>query len=94
MAHTDVATAARTLGPMATVLKNQLPEVTKTVTAHDQQMTTLARETERGFEQERSEREKANRQIREALHANAPLEIAGALLIAIGIILSAAASFL
>jgi hypothetical protein len=55
---------------------------------------TSARETERGFEQERSEREKANRQIREALHANAPLEIAGALLIAIGIILSAAASFL
>ena len=92
MAHTDVATAARTRGPMPTVLKNQLREVTKTVTAHDQQMTTLARETERGFEQERSERDTADRQIREALRANAPLEIAGAGLIAVGLVLSAVGS--
>jgi hypothetical protein len=75
-------------------IKNQLSELTKTVIAQDQQVRTLTKETKKGFELERSEREKSGQQIREAINANAPWEIAGAGLIALGIILSTVGAFL
>jgi hypothetical protein len=81
-----------TIDDQLTALKNQLSEVAKTVVTHDREIRSLTRETEERFEHERSERDKANSQIRDAIHANAPLEIAGAGLIALGILLSAVGS--
>jgi len=73
-------------------LKDQLRQLTKTVIAHDQEMRALAAETEKRVVQERAEREKADAQLHDALRANAPLEIVGAGLIALGIVLAAAGS--
>ena len=76
-----------TIDDQLKALKGQLRELTKTVVTQDQQMRTLAKD-EKDFEQQRSEREQLDQQLRKLVRANAPWAVVGAILVILGIVLS------